>query len=72
MVPPADPSSTASPTGAPGLVPPADASSTASPTSGPDLVPSAETTSSGGITGWIRGIIGNKKPKADLAPPTGK
>jgi hypothetical protein len=36
------------------------------------LVPSAETTSSGGITGWIRGIIGKDKPKADLAPPTRK
>ena len=72
MIPPAAPSSTASPTGAPGLVPPADASSTASPTGGPGLVPSAETTSSDGITGWIRGIIGKDKPKADLAPPTGK
>ena len=54
------------------MVPPADPSNTASPTGGPGLVPSAETTSSGGITGWLRGIIGKKKPKADLAPPTGK
>ena len=26
---------------------------------------------SGGLTGWIRGLIGGDKPKKDMAPPGG-
>ena len=54
------------------MVPPANTSSTASPAGAPDLVPPAEPSSSGGIMGWIRGIISGDKPKTNLAPPTGK
>jgi hypothetical protein len=68
MVPPTNTSSTASPAGDPGLVLPTDASSTASPKGASGFVPPAEPSSSGGITGWIRGIIGKDKPKTDLAP----
>ena len=72
MVPPTNTSSTASPAGDPGLVLPTDASSKASPKGASGFVPPAEPSSSGGITGWIRGIIGKDKPKTNLAPPKGK
>jgi hypothetical protein len=26
---------------------------------------------SGGLTGWIRGLLGEDKPKKDMAPPGG-
>ncbi len=30
-----------------------------------------EPSPSGGLTGWIRGLIGGDKPKKDMAPPGG-